>query len=69
MVTNVLLTLKCKYLLLMTSYIASSRDYDVIQTDNSFLPFLNVSVYVHILMHFDKYILNRLKYNSNITVI
>ena len=64
-----IVNLKCKYLLLMT-YIASvtwlwrNSDYD-----NSFLSFSNDSVYVHILMHFDKCILKRFKYNSNITVI
>ena len=62
--------LKCKHLLLMTSYIASvtwlwrNSDYG-----NSFLPFSNESAYVHILMHFDKCILKSLKHNSNITVI
>ena len=69
MVTNLLFTLNlnisCWWRHILPSVSWQWRDWDY---DNSFLSFSNESVYVHMLMHFDKCILKRLKYISNITV-
>ena len=69
MVTNVLLTLSVNTYCCWHHTLLQSRDYDVIRTIITHFAFaLNDSVYVHILMHFDKCILKRLKYNRIITL-